>query len=571
MNKSIYKLIKNNILFLILSVLGAIFLTQFTVNGLNIVSKAVDCVAENKFFDFKYGILNIVIYMILAVICSYVKVYSGNIFSIKIMKSIREIIIKKLAYFEYSFYDDNEAGKIAIGLLADIKELKKLLTDIIPQILTSCVSIVIILVYIFTLNRLLPLAVIISYPFVFLGVKLISKKILKLSKERRKLVDKESMQVYDIIGGIDIVKSYNLYERMTERVKKAMLDIFCVEKRRARITSVMEAVRMLLKWIPSIICICFGAILDLNGRLTTGELMAFVLVTERLFEQLSSLPYYINESMDAVVAVERLNSIINSPEERKCGVTDLNDSEYAVEFEDVCFEYDINKNVLNNINLKIKKGQKAAIVGSSGSGKSTIFKILCGFYNPKKGIYRFFGTDFNNINIEYARSKIALISQHIFLFPGTIRENIAYGNKNAGNEDIEKVCRLANIHDFIMTLPKGYDTEVGDRGIKLSGGERQRISLARAFLKDAEIILMDEPTSALDRENERLLSEALNNMKNSVTIIIIAHRLTTIENCDNIFVLDKGEVVEEGSHSSLIVLNGTYKNLYDKMNGEEIL
>lgn len=502
-------------------------------------------------------------------ICAFVKVYFSRLYAVKIMRDLRNLVVKKLISLEYSYYDDNGSGRLSTGLLNDVNIIQHFLSEMLPEIFITIINVMIMLIYIFNINKWLLAAIALSYPFVFLAVKIISRRVLELAKKRRHYIDIESSEVYDIFGGMDIVKSYNLYDIMLDRIKKAMLDIFGVEVKRAKITSVMEAARMLLKWIPSIICLSFGAVLVIRNDITTGQLMAFVLVTERAFEQFSSLPYYINEAVDSVVSIERIEELLRAPDEKAGGIKQLNTGENAVELNDIVFKYGDNT-LFNGLSLKIKRGEKVGIVGSSGSGKSTLFKLICGLYAPLSGSYKLFDTDFYKIDIKYAREKIALISQDVFLFPASIRENVSYGNANAEFEEIEKACKLANIHDFIINLPKGYETEVGERGVKLSGGERQRLSLARAYLKNAELLLMDEPTSALDTDNENLMNEVLKNMSPNTTVVIIAHRLSTVVNCDNIFVIENGSVCEEGTHNVLINKKGRYSELYNSTEGGNV-
>jgi len=247
------------------------------------------------------------------------------------------------------------------------------------------------------------------------------------------------------------------------------------------------------------------------------------------------------------------------PSENKDGLNNI------IEVEDITFSYDGNgeRNIFEGMSFSIEKGKTTAIVGGSGEGKTTIFKILCGFYSQQAGKYRLYGVDFEQWDIHEARSQFALVSQSVFLFPGTIAENVAYGKKGATFEEIVNACKMANIHDFIEKLPQGYETTTGERGVKLSGGECQRVSIARAILKNAPILFMDEPTSSVDVGTERLIQEAINNVSKERTVVIIAHRLSTIQNADRIMVFHKGKLVESGSHDDLIKQKGKYADLYN--------
>ena len=270
------------------------------------------------------------------------------------------------------------------------------------------------------------------------------------------------------------------------------------------------------------------------------------------------------ELKECLVSVKRLNQLLAAPIEKTGTYKGGLDTENAIEFSNVTFSYNQEENVLDGIDFVAKTATQTAIIGSSGGGKSTIFKLICGFYRANGGSYKLFGEDFEKWNLKSARECFSLVSQNVFLLPESIADNIAYGKKNATMDEIIKACKNANIHDFIMSLPQGYDTVVGERGVRLSGGERQRISIARAFLKNAPILLLDEPTSAIDVETEKLIQEAIDRISVGKTVIIIAHRLNTVIGADNIYVLSDGVIKESGTHNELLNQNGIYAELYGK-------
>ena len=301
--------------------------------------------------------------------------------------------------------------------------------------------------------------------------------------------------------------------------------------------------------------------------------MSFTILLDQFIQPLSELPTIINECQEECVPLERINGLLNMQTETggSYGGIIENQSQFAIELEDIHFAYPSAKEreILTGVNLNIEKGKVTAIVGNSGGGKTTLYKLFMGFYKPTSGTYRLNGIDFRTWDIQLARNEFALVSQNVFLFPLTISENIAYGRIGVTQEEIEAVCKMANIHDFISQLPHGYQTMVGERGIKLSGGEKQRISIARAFLKAAPILLLDEPTSAVDIETEKLIQEAIDRVSKGRTVIIIAHRLSTIEQADHILVMHEGKVVEQGNHHSLLEQAGIYASLYQYGQKEE--
>ena len=305
-------------------------------------------------------------------------------------------------------------------------------------------------------------------------------------------------------------------------------------------------------------------------------MLSFALLLDRIVHPFRELPSYFNALREQFISFNRINQIVLQPEEpsgtgsfsAEAGDDGANGElvKNAIELEHIHFSYDKERVIFEDMNLIIPKGQNVALVGSSGGGKSTVFRIICGFYVPESGTYRLFGHTYEEWNVRELRKQFALVSQNVFLFPGTIMDNLAYGREGATKEEMIDACKKANIHDFITGLPDGYDTKVGERGVKLSGGQRQRISIARAFLKRAPILLLDEPTSAVDVETEGLIKDAIHNIAQGKTVITIAHRLSTIENADQIFVFDQGKVVEHGTHEYLLHAGGVYENLYAEEN-----
>ena len=401
---------------------------------------------------------------------------------------------------------------------------------------------------------------------------------------------------------------------------KASEELVETEQIRTGISNTAIVIRRLIQWIPSILCAFLSIWLVRNGQLTVGELVGFVVILEKFVESIIGIPFAIVDATGCMVCIGRLEGILSAKDEyygdktepdilsiktirykekckkesNKCmenittkeqnhkikiqqtqireniyqttNITNKVSGEYgldyAIEFDNIKFAYKEGENVLNDVSFKIKEGENIAIVGSSGGGKTTIFRLLCGLYHASAGTYKLYGMDINEWNIESARENMALVSQDTFLFPGTIEENIRYGNTNATHNEVVNACKDARIHDFIEGLADGYETVISEGGSQLSGGQRQRIAIARAILKNTPILLLDEPTSAIDEGTEQLIQDALDRLCKGKTSITIAHRLSTIKDADRIIVLQHGRIVEAGTHKQLLDMGGVYAGMY---------
>ena len=337
------------------------------------------------------------------------------------------------------------------------------------------------------------------------------------------------------------------------------------EEKRTRVSNNAMLVRKLIQWIPTIICAVYAALLVGRGALSVGGLLAFVVTLGRLAEAFVGIPFDFVETAVSMVSIRRIEEILHMPDEA-CGTQTKgeDDSNVVISLQDICFGYTEETLVLNGLSLCVKAGEHIALVGESGGGKSTIFHLLCAFYQAQSGSYQLYGREISDWDLQAARDRLALVSQDVFLFPTTVAENIAYGNRDATREEIVEVCKKAQIHDFIMTLPQVYQTLVGERGAMLSGGQKQRISIARAILKNAPVLLLDEPTSAIDVGTEELIQNALDHVMRGRTCITIAHRLSTVQNADCIYVVNDGKIAECGTHAALLAANGVYAKLYER-------
>lgn len=450
--------------------------------------------------------------------------------------------------------------------------MNKLLSEIVPDIISYFITIVTVGISIFNIEWRIFAGVIIAFPLIMPISNVIAKRINELAKSRKGRYDELTEIATDNIAGIEVCRIYGLEEHLGKRIDVKSNEILQNEYARNAYQALANFATRILRWVPSIICSLIALALVRNNIMTVGQLMAFVILFGKITPPLCELPFRIIDAREMLISVERINSIINVQQENTGSYADVEFEQrgHVIKCNGITFSYNTVNNVLDNVNLEVSAGEKIAIVGGSGSGKTTLLKILCGFEQPQAGGYELYEHDFSEWDINDARKLISFVPQDIFLFPGTIVDNVALGSEVANLEaKMKKVisaCRKAEIHERIIEFPNGYETLVGKGGVTLSGGEKQRLAIARALYKDAPIILMDEPTSALDEETEQIICDTLTDKCSSKTMIIIAHRLSTIKNADRIYVMNYGTIVESGTHEELIARQGVYAMLYNCAN-----
>lgn len=553
--------------YFILSLVLAYILTSIIVEGNTIISQAVDdMLAGNEVILHEFVPLFLGLTLLGAVV-AFLKSASLSLFSIKVQTAYKGLVAKKLYRLEYKYFDVNGSASVINKMNSDIAEADALLSDSLPNICSSAVELVVYAIYIGQLNGGLLLLMLVCYPVVLLFTNRLAEKLMSLRKTFREKADNIVEISQDCVSGILVLRAFRLEQLFEDKMKVAAQELVDNEGKRTRISNTAIIIRRILQWIPNILCAVYAYVLVRNGNLSVGGLMAFILILDRFVSAFVGLPFGIVDAKEQLVSVKRVEKILEEADESSGSAKEGTAKDIAVCFDKVAFEYTEGRKVLQSVDFAVETGKNVAFVGDSGGGKSTIFHILCGFYPVAAGQYRLFGRDFGEWDVEAAREQIALVSQNVFLFPTTIYENVRYGNQDASREQIIEACKNARIHDFIMSLPEQYDTIVGERGILLSGGERQRVSIARAFLKNAPILLLDEPTSAVDVATEGLIQEAINKLSENRTCITIAHRLSTIQNADEIMVLKDGAIVERGTHTELLQAGGVYAGMYGKEEG----
>lgn len=548
----------------VLEMLLSWILARAVVEGNSLIGTAVDALLAGQKVEYGPFLRYLLILTAVGFAAAFFKSIAASVFSIKVQTRYKNLVARKLYRLEYRYFDEKGSAAIINKMNTDIAEADQLLSDNLPFLCTGAISAATYAVYVGQTNVSLLILMLCCYPIVLWITNRVVEKLKSLKKVHRQKSDRITEIAQDCVSGILVLRSFGAEKYFGAKLEQAADDLVANEEKRTRTSNSALLVRRILNWLPNIICAIYAYVLVSKGAISVGSLVTFILILGRFVDAFIGLPFDMVEAREHWVCIRRVEDILGEPDEESGTARSGSDKDKALAFRKVSFYYTEGVPVLNDLSFEIPSGSTVAFVGDSGGGKSTVFHLLCGFYKPCGGDYQLYGRNFKEWDIEAAREQMALVSQNVFLFPNSIRANVAYANPGAGEEAIVQACKNAGIHDFIMSLPEGYDTQVGERGILLSGGERQRISIARAFLKNAPILLMDEPTSAVDVETEQLIQEAMERLSEGRTCVIIAHRLSTVRHADTIFVMKDGAIAESGNHDSLIQKGGIYAAMYGK-------
>jgi ATP-binding cassette, subfamily B, bacterial MsbA len=491
----------------------------------------------------------------------YLLAYVGS----RIVTDLRVRLYGHLLDLSLSFYDRRRAGDLMSRLSADTALMQDILSNGLLVFLQQVIMLVGVVVVVVLINWHLALAAFVLMPGISLIAIVMGRRIRALAERSQAQLGEASVVVEETLSAMRIVKAFGREPYEFRRYESAVQSSFRLGLATARLRSGFGSLMIASSFIALGTVLWLGGHEVLAGRLTAGGLISFLLYMTFLvgpLESLSGLYSQFQQAAGGAARVFEVLDIVPSIVDRADAV-DLPPASGLVEFRDVTFTYGPDyPNVLTDVSITARPGQRLALVGPSGAGKTTLVSLLPRFYEPAHGVIQIDGRDISSVTIDSLRRTIAIVPQDPTLFGGTVRENIAYGRTSATMSEMEAAALAANAHAFVTALPDGYDTLVGDRGVRLSGGQRQRIAIARALLRDPRILILDEATSALDNESEALVQEALERLMVGRTSLVIAHRLTTVENADWIVVLDEGRVVEEGTHAGLMTREGLYSRLY---------
>lgn len=490
--------------------------------------------------------------------------YLMSYVSQKVVIDLRESLFRHFQRLSISYFDRSRTGKVLSYMTNDVGALQGALAQNVIELSTESITLVGSLVAMFYLHWQLALLTLITVPLVAQAMKLFGKKLRKASGMMQQRAAEITSVLQEMIVSIRLIRLFVREDYEIGRFIRENENNFSAQMKAAQLSATLTPVIEFLAAIGVTVIIWYGGREVINGNLTSGSLIAFLVYTVNITNPVKRLGNVYGSIQRAVAAAERVFEVLDTlPEiQDDFDAKELPVVKGQVEFENVTFEYRSAEPALCNLSIKVPPGQVLAIVGPSGAGKSTIANLLPRFYDPQQGRIKIDGRDIRHVTVRSLREQIAMVPQDTILFSASIYENILYGRLDASAAEVTAAAYSANAHDFILQMPLGYDTQIGERGCQLSGGQRQRIAIARAILKDPRILILDEATSALDAESERVVQDALDKLMVGRTTFMVAHRLSTIQRADKILVMDKGRLVECGNHTELLAAGGLYAKLY---------
>lgn len=502
--------------------------------------------------------------VILQGLCSMGHSYLTAWVSQNVITDFRKHLFAHLQTLTVSFFSRRRTGELLSRLMSDVTVIQSLVTETPIDAVKQLVTFVGGITFLLLMNWQLCLLILILLPLLVVVSKLFGRRLKSLSTSIQDHTATLSTLAEEVISGIRIVKSFVQAQRETDRFADQVDQTLHLTLSRAGIMAVFIPVISLMTFSSATAVLWYGGRQVIDGTVTPGDLFAFVLFAGILIGPFSAAARVFTQIKEAQGATQRVFEILDAQPDidDRAGAQTLVTVEGHVRMENVTFGYDPRRSVLSNLSFEAKPGELVALVGPTGAGKTTVINLLHRFYDPTEGRLTIDGRDLRDVMLESWYRQIALVPQETILFGGTILDNIRYGKMDADETTVWKASKAAHAHDFITTLPDGYQTVVGEKGVNLSGGQRQRIAIARAILKDPRILLLDEATSSLDTDSERLVQEALQRLMEGRTTFVVAHRLSTIQRADRILVLDKGKLVEEGTHAQLLEHQGLYHYLY---------
>jgi len=510
------------------------------------------------------GVTLLALYAI-RMLLNYFIQYYGHVMGVRMQAQMRSDMFRHLEKLPYSYFDKQETGKLMSRMTSDLFDVSELAHHGPENLIISTITIVASFIYLCTINVILTLIIFVCVPFLIIISTALRGKMHAAFKKSRASVAQINASLESSISGIRVTKAFTNAEKECEKFEVGNTEF--VEARREAYDAMgkFHSGTSFITDVFNVVVLIAGGFFLYNGHIGLGDYSAFIVSVNLFLTPVKTLIGFMEQYQNGVTGFERFLEVMDAaPECDSEEAVDAGVLRGEIEFKNVTYAYDTEdgKNVLDHVSFKIEKGKKFALVGPSGGGKTTICHLIPHFYDIEQGEILVDGRSIKEYTRESLRRNIGIVQQDIYLFNASIRDNILYGKLDATDEEIVAAAKRANIHDYIMTLEHGYDTVIGERGVRLSGGQKQRLSIARVFLKNPPLLILDEATSALDNTTEILIQQALDELCLGRTTLVVAHRLSTIKNADEIAVVSGGKIVEQGTHDELLAENGEYAELY---------
>lgn len=539
--------------------------------GTTLVGLLVPLFTKNLINDFSLSSLStgriilLVSAILIQAVASGISIYLLNQIGQSVVAGIRDRLWKKLLFLPIPFYDENQTGESVSRMTNDTAVVKGLITDHLANFLSGTISIIGSIIVLLLLDWKMALLMFIALPLAAVILMTLGRRMHQVSKGMQTETAKFTSIVQQVLSEIRLVKASNAEAVEYKNGKKGITELFQYGLKEAKIQALITPLIGVVIMVLLVVILGFGGMRVSSGALKAGDLVAFIMYLFQIVMPMGQLAAFLTQFQKATGATERIIAIMDMTGEQDDSMKDVQNMDQPITVEHLHYSYKNGEAVLKNISFTAEAGKVTAIVGPSGSGKTTLFSLLERYYQPQQGTIRLGQEPINDFSLFSWRSQIGYVSQESPIVAGTIRDNICYGmDKIVADSEIERVAKMAFAHQFIAELPNGYDTEVGERGIKLSGGQRQRIAIARAFLRDPKILMLDEATSSLDSKSEHVVQQALQNLMKGRTTLVIAHRLSTVIDSDQIIFLDKGKITGNGTHEQLVHTHSLYREFAEQ-------
>jgi ATP-binding cassette, subfamily B, bacterial len=491
--------------------------------------------------------------------------YLSHLAAWKLVADMRVIVYDHLQKLSLRYYHDKQTGQLMSRTTNDTATFELLIAHAVPDLITNILILIGVTIILFTMNVYLAFLTLIPIPFLIFGGILFTKKIRPNFRAAQGTLAELNATLQDNISGMKEIQVFNQQSRERKRVQKGAQNYASAILNALKLSAIFHPTVEAISSMGTVIVVGVGGWLALKNSLSISDIVGFLLYLSLFYQPIASLARVTEDLQQAIAGADRVFEVLDTEPDIQDSpdAVKLTNSKGELSFKDVSFHYIDSSPVLQGISFDVKPGQMVALVGPTGVGKTTIISLIARFYDPVSGSILLDGKNLKDLTLSSLRNQVSIVLQDIFLFNGSVADNIAYGSKSASMEEIINAAKAARAHEFISELPEGYDTVIGERGVKLSGGQKQRLSIARAVLRNTPVLILDEATASVDVETEAKIQQAIQELAGSRTIIVIAHRLSTVKRADNILVIKEGKIVESGNHKELLSFGGIYKQLCD--------